>query len=97
MCDANFADQLVACVENRRVGKCGKSWRKLVRQDAKELQEFQERRVLSSRRSVLHLDRDRDSLRRYANRVHPFRADLADETSARFLHQYRVEPVGSPK
>ena len=59
---ANFADQLVARVHDRRVRECSQSRRELVIQDAKELQEFQERRVLSARRAVLDLDRDRNSL-----------------------------------
>jgi len=97
MLDANFADELIARVENRRVSKGGKSRRELVWKDAENLQEFQERGMLSARRAVLHLDRDGDPLNRYANRMHPFRADLADEAPFRFLDQYRVESIGSPE
>jgi hypothetical protein len=95
--DANFANELVARIENRRVSKRGKSRRELVWKDAENLQEFQERRVLSACRAVLHLDRDCNALGRYANRMYPFRADLADETPFRLLDQYRVESIGSPE
>jgi hypothetical protein len=97
MFDANFADELIARVENRRAGKCRKSRRERVWKDAENLQEFQECGVLSARSAVLHLDRDGDSLSRYANRMHPFRADLADESPFRLLDQYRVESIGSPE
>jgi hypothetical protein len=97
MCDADFADELIACVENGRACECGQSRGELVRKDAEKLQEFQKRGVLRARRSVLHLDRDRDALSGYADRVHAFRTDLADQTSPGFLDQYGVETIGSPE
>lgn len=94
MCDADFADELIARIENRCAAKCSQPRRELVWQNAQTLQESQERRMLGARRSVLHLDRHRDSFSRYANRMHPFRADFADQPSAGLLDQNRVEAIG---